>query len=326
MKMKKIYWSTAIDDAIVKYAASDDINERNILMEDIIYIPLKKLVECVLNTFKLTYANDFREEVDDAVTYCVTKFPSFKIREDFTGFTYFTTITKRYFIQKRIAKKKNELRSVYLDEVNEDGHLVTELDKLKIFEVDNKIDIVKRSAELADIWQSVVKKVHNAPGTSRRENIVIDRINDILSGKVVIPSTRMKKNGLTKNVGKYDFIKAIGKGICSRNTVLATIINILRLYDNHKYKKIDNSKQSYINEQMYGAALGKVIPPKKKYDLSKYGKNKNGTATRICPRCKDVITVRGKHAGYNALANKDKNCFNCAREVRLGMKYMIQSF
>ncbi len=53
-----VYWTQKQDDAIVRYIACADAVERNKIYEELLYLPLSKLVECIHNRFQFSYITD----------------------------------------------------------------------------------------------------------------------------------------------------------------------------------------------------------------------------------------------------------------------------
>jgi len=66
-KKSKIYFGTPAQEAIVEYNASSDPEERSKIYEEPIKYPFEKLAENVLNTFKFTYFEVPKKDIQTEV-------------------------------------------------------------------------------------------------------------------------------------------------------------------------------------------------------------------------------------------------------------------
>ena len=93
-KKSKIYFGTPAQEAIVEYNNSDDFEERSKIYEERIKYPFEKLAENVLNTFKFTYFDVPKIDVQtEVVSIMVQKMHMFQEGKG-RAFSYFTIIAK----------------------------------------------------------------------------------------------------------------------------------------------------------------------------------------------------------------------------------------
>jgi hypothetical protein len=78
-KERKGYFYESEEDAIVKYINEQDINEKNIIFNEIIYPALTKMIESIIRRYKLFIPDeDFDINFNDTISYLLTKIENFK--------------------------------------------------------------------------------------------------------------------------------------------------------------------------------------------------------------------------------------------------------
>ncbi len=114
-KKSKIYFGTPAQDAIIAYNNSEDPIEKSKIYDKGIRYPFEKLAENVLNTFKFTYFDVPKSEVQhEVVSHMVEKLHMFQEGKG-RAFSYFTIVAKNYLILENNGNykrwKQNELIS-----------------------------------------------------------------------------------------------------------------------------------------------------------------------------------------------------------------------
>jgi len=105
-KKSKIYFGTPAQEAIVEYNNSDDFEERSKIYETRIKFPFEKLAENVINTFKFTYFDVSKKDIQtEVVSTMVEKIHMFKEGKG-RAFSYFTIIAKNHLILKNNGNYK----------------------------------------------------------------------------------------------------------------------------------------------------------------------------------------------------------------------------
>lgn len=108
------YFTQETEDAIVRYNSSTDPIEKNRIFSQSIYLPLYKLSENLIHTFKF-YHTDV-EDIEDLKLEVVTMIVEEKLHRfdptlGFKAYSYFGTIIKRWLInynRRNYKKKKQE--------------------------------------------------------------------------------------------------------------------------------------------------------------------------------------------------------------------------
>ena len=105
-KKSKIYFGTPAQEAIVEYNNSSDPAERSKIYEERIKFPFEKLAENVMNTFKFSYFDVSKKDVQtEVVSTMVEKIHMFKEGKG-RAFSYFTIIAKNHLILKNNGNYK----------------------------------------------------------------------------------------------------------------------------------------------------------------------------------------------------------------------------
>ena len=105
-KKSKIYFGTPAQEAIIEYNKCKDPKERSKIYEERIKFPFEKLAENVMNTFKFSYFDVSKKDVQtEVVSTMVEKIHMFKEGKG-RAFSYFTIIAKNHLILKNNGNYK----------------------------------------------------------------------------------------------------------------------------------------------------------------------------------------------------------------------------
>ena len=95
---RKKYFGTPAQEAIIAYNKCKNLKKKNQIYNEGIKYPFEKLAENVLNTFKFTYFDVPKKDVQkEVVSAMVEKIHMFKEGKG-KAFSYFTIIAKNYLI------------------------------------------------------------------------------------------------------------------------------------------------------------------------------------------------------------------------------------
>ena len=105
-KKSKVYFGTPAQEAIIEYNNCKDPKVRSKIYEERIKFPFEKLAENVLNTFKFTYFDVPKKDIQtEVVSVMVEKMHMFKEGRG-RAFSYFTIIAKNHLILKNNGNYK----------------------------------------------------------------------------------------------------------------------------------------------------------------------------------------------------------------------------
>jgi hypothetical protein len=118
-KKSKIYFGTPAQEAIIEYNACEDSNLRSIIYQERIKFPFEKLAENVMNTFKFSYFDVPKKDMQtEVVSTMVEKMHMFKPDKG-RAFSYFTIIAKNHLILANNGNYKRWKRTALISEMPE---------------------------------------------------------------------------------------------------------------------------------------------------------------------------------------------------------------
>ena len=118
-KKSKIYFGTPAQEAIIEYNNSTDPEERSKIYETRIKYPFEKLAENVINTFKFSYFDVPKKDIQtEVVSTMVEKMHMFKEGKG-RAFSYFTIIAKNHLILKNNGNYKRWKQNALISEMPE---------------------------------------------------------------------------------------------------------------------------------------------------------------------------------------------------------------
>lgn len=118
-KKSKVYFTQETEDAIIEYNKSKDPIQRNKIYVDRIQYPFEKLAENVLNTFKFSYFDVPKQDVQmEVVSTLIEKIHMFKEGKG-KAFSYFSIVAKNHLILKNNGNYKRFKKTSLLSEMPE---------------------------------------------------------------------------------------------------------------------------------------------------------------------------------------------------------------
>lgn len=167
---KKIYFTQATEDAIVKYINTDDYNERSKIYSQEIKKPFEKIVENWI--FKLQawkYTDSYTDLLNDTITFLCERLNKY-IHSNGKAFSYFSVIARNYlilFIKKGHKKLKSNVDTELIDT---ERNLMNE-EAYKSF-VEDTQDFVEEFVKYVDIHLPVLF-------SSQKEMLVADSVLEL---------------------------------------------------------------------------------------------------------------------------------------------------
>ena len=175
---KKYYFTQVHEDAIIKYANSTDQYEREELYRTYIQPAFSEMVDKIVYTYKFTNLpniDDLRSECKVWLTTILDKFDKDK---GYKAFSYYSVITKNWFIHEVKKNKNRRRREILIDDITaavEEKYITT--DNTFIEELDKKEFWQALSQEI-NSWQSVQMKATEEK-VYKAVKILLDNPDDI---------------------------------------------------------------------------------------------------------------------------------------------------
>ncbi len=126
-KTKNYYFTSAVDDAIKLYNATEDRVERDMLYRKEIQPAFEKLAENIIHTFKFYYTDglSLKDLQHEVVSFLIEKLPKFTADKG-KAFSYFSIVAKNYLILNNNKNYKKLTDSEKLDGPNGMTHALVE--------------------------------------------------------------------------------------------------------------------------------------------------------------------------------------------------------
>lgn len=114
-KDNKIYFSKEHEDAILEYATILDHKRRTELYVKLIQPAFDEMVDKIVYTYKFNTLPNIQDLKDDCKIWLTTILDKYDISRGSKAFSYFSVITKNWFIHK--VKKVQNSKEVYLEDI-----------------------------------------------------------------------------------------------------------------------------------------------------------------------------------------------------------------
>ena len=114
-KKKNMYFTQVHEDAILEYCKSESKARREELYGTLIQPAFDELVDKIVYTYKFNSLPNCDILKEDCKVFLVTILEKFDVEKGYKAFTYFSVITKNWFIAETKKRKKKLQKEVALD-------------------------------------------------------------------------------------------------------------------------------------------------------------------------------------------------------------------
>lgn len=112
------YFGTIQEEAIRTYLLSDDQDLKNYIYDTYLKDALLKMVESIINTYKLYSAEmQYKELLEDTLSFLHTKIHMFEPDRNKKAYSYFGTIVKRKLLDNRKKETKKKKKTLLYEDV-----------------------------------------------------------------------------------------------------------------------------------------------------------------------------------------------------------------
>ena len=139
-KQKRDYFTEVHQEAIVRYTITEDLKERDQLYETLIGPAFNEMVDKIVYTYKFTNLANIDDLKSECKIWLTTILDKFDPDKGSKAFSYFSVITKNWFIHKVKHNSIRLKREVYFDEV-------ANLDEMKNLVTHNEYDNLREKRE-----------------------------------------------------------------------------------------------------------------------------------------------------------------------------------
>jgi len=113
-----MYFTQVHEDAIVKYCLTDDMKTKEKLYGSLIQPAFSQMVDKIVFTYRFTTLPDIDDLREECKGWLVTILAKFDPNKGHKAFSYFSVVTKNWFIHKVKKNKKRLEREVSYDSVD----------------------------------------------------------------------------------------------------------------------------------------------------------------------------------------------------------------
>jgi DNA-directed RNA polymerase specialized sigma subunit len=114
------YFTKVHEQAIIDYVATEEMSERERLYRDYIGPAFDELVDKIVYTYKFTTLPNIDSLRDECKIWLTTILDKFDPNKGSKAFSYFSVVTKNWFIHKVKKNSVQVKREIYYDDLNKD--------------------------------------------------------------------------------------------------------------------------------------------------------------------------------------------------------------
>ena len=149
-KKKNLYFTKDHENAIVQYARTDDIKIRTELYIEYIAPAFNEMVDKIIYTYRFTSLPNIDVLKDECKIWLTTILDKYDPNKGSKAFSYFSVITKNWFIHKVRKTNQSNKREVQLDQISKTNDISN-------ITVEN--EYYKKREEL-EFWRSLWQEIN----------------------------------------------------------------------------------------------------------------------------------------------------------------------
>lgn len=154
------YFTKVHEQAIIDYVATEDIEVREQLYREYIGPAFDELVDKIVYTYKFTTLPNIDSLRDDCKVWLTTILDKYDPNKGSKAFSYFSVVTKNWFIHKVKKNSTQVKREVYYDDLNK------ELESKYVMTDESYI----KSRENGEFWKFLYEEINSWNSNSMKTN------------------------------------------------------------------------------------------------------------------------------------------------------------
>ena len=163
---RKGYFYEEQEQAVIDYINETDEKKKNEIYNKVLYPALCKMVESIINRYKLYPPDEeFKETFDDTISFLMTKIDHFDPSKGYKSYSYCGTVCKNYLIYKINQCDKSRKRNGKYDEF--DTEIV---DNIKLSYSDSNPQITFLTELISGVSNKIRKILDNKKALKLNEN------------------------------------------------------------------------------------------------------------------------------------------------------------
>ena len=120
-RTKNLYFTKVHEEAIIEYCKSNSYRERSKLYEDLIQPAFSEMVNKIIFTYKFNILPNIDQLRDDCKIWLTTILNKYDPDKGSKAFSYFSVVTKNWFIHKVKQNSKKMKKEVSFENLVENG-------------------------------------------------------------------------------------------------------------------------------------------------------------------------------------------------------------
>ena len=154
------YFTKVHENAIVEYVASDDLDRREALYREYIGPAFDELVDKIVYTYKFTTLPNIDSLRDECKIWLTTILEKYDQSKGSKAFSYFSVVTKNWFIHKVKKNSVQVRREIYYDDLNKD------LESKYVMTDESYV----KSREAGEFWKFLYEEINSWNSNNMKTN------------------------------------------------------------------------------------------------------------------------------------------------------------
>jgi DNA-directed RNA polymerase specialized sigma subunit len=154
------YFTKVHEQAIIDYVATEEMSERERLYRDYIGPAFDELVDKIVYTYKFTTLPNIDSLRDECKIWLTTILDKYDPNKGSKAFSYFSVVTKNWFIHKVKKNSAQVRREIYYDDLNK------ELESKYVMTDESYV----KSRENNEFWRFLYEEINSWNSTNMKTN------------------------------------------------------------------------------------------------------------------------------------------------------------
>ena len=216
-RTKRLYFTQEHEDAIIAYNNSTDPRERTILYAKYIQPAFSEMVDKIVFTYKFTTLPNIEDLREECKIYLTTILNKYNPDKGSKAFSYFSVITKNWFIHKVKKTNQQNKREMDIEDLSVEHQLLYASDKIKYEEEREEEEFWNLLWKEIEGWEKLKLKANEEKVLQAVKILLEDRDNpNLIFNKKAIYlyireitglNTKQVVNNLNKLRAKYRVFK-----------------------------------------------------------------------------------------------------------------------
>tara|TARA_Y100001938_G_scaffold146175_1_gene224502 strand:- start:847 stop:1563 length:717 start_codon:yes stop_codon:yes gene_type:complete len=174
-RTKNLYFTKVHEEAIIQYCKSESYRERSQLYEDLIQPAFSEMVNKIIFTYKFNILPNIDQLRDDCKVWLTTILNKYDPDKGSKAFSYFSVVTKNWFIHKVKQNSKKIKKEVSFENLVENGGADI------LGTTDPSESYLEQRIEM-EFWNTLMKNLENwdTGNLKKNEKVVLDAVRILL--------------------------------------------------------------------------------------------------------------------------------------------------